>query len=113
MRRRSSVITFNQPISMPPSSWQQPSVADSRKTSTASTQSNASSNSLKNNVDTANFSYQQPQLMRYPTVFISICVGYNFCIYNLCFCCFTVFLTEHILTGVNYYLLCFLFFNDS
>lgn len=74
MRRRSSIITFNQPGSMPPSNWQQTSLVDSRKMSTASIQSNTSSNSPKNNTDPANVTYQPPQLIRYSTVFSSICL---------------------------------------
>jgi hypothetical protein len=68
MRRRSSIITINQPDSLPPSNWQQQSIIDSRKSSSTSTQSNTSNSSPKNNSDTVNFLYQQPQLMRHPTV---------------------------------------------
>ena len=74
MRRRSSIITFNQPASMPSTNWQQTSIVDSRKMSTASIQSNTSSNSQKNNIDPANVTYQAPQLIRYSTVFSSICL---------------------------------------
>ncbi len=81
MRRRSSVITFNQTDSVPPPNWQQQSITDNRKMSSASIQSNISNNSPNKNSDTSNFLYQQPQLMRYTTVFIYLCIKYNFCIY--------------------------------
>jgi hypothetical protein len=68
MKRRSSIITINPPDSLSPSNWQQQSTIDSRKLSSTSTQSNTSNNSLKTNSDTVNFLYQQPQLMRHPTV---------------------------------------------
>jgi len=68
MRRRSSIITFNQVGNISPPNWQQQSIIDSRKSSSTSTQSNVSNSSQKNNTDTANFPYQQPQLIRYPTV---------------------------------------------
>lgn len=68
MRRRSSIITFNQPSPIPPANWQQQSIIDSRKMPSTSTQSNTSNNSPKTNPDTVNFVYQQPQLMRYSTV---------------------------------------------
>ncbi len=66
--RRSSVISFNQPTNNPPSNWQQQTIIDSRKASSASTNSNASTNSAMNNSDQTSFSYQQPQLIRHPTV---------------------------------------------
>ena len=68
MKRRSSIITFDESGTVLPSNWQQQSMIDSRKTSSTSTHSNTSNNSPKSNSDTANFLYQPPQLMRYPTV---------------------------------------------
>ena len=82
MRRRSSIITLNPPGSMLPANWQQTSAVDSRKMSTTSNQSNPSSISPKNNTDAANFTYQPPPLIRYPTVFSSICLGKRLtCVY--------------------------------
>jgi hypothetical protein len=68
MRRRSSIITFDETGSTSPSNWQQKSVIDSRKMSSTSIKSNLSNNSPKNNSDTVHFLYQPPQLMGYPTV---------------------------------------------
>lgn len=87
MRRRSSIITLDPVGSISPPNWQPTSIVDSRKLSAK--QSNPSSNSPKNTIETTNFSYQAPQLMRYSTVFIFIHVENNFCIYNLCFSCIT------------------------
>jgi hypothetical protein len=72
MIRRSSVITFDQTSTNPPTNWQQQSIIDNRKASSGSIHSNTSSNSSKNNSEQPNFSYQQPQLIRYPTVQISL-----------------------------------------
>ncbi|CAF4632464.1 unnamed protein product, partial [Rotaria socialis] len=44
------------------------SMTDDRRASLASIQLNTSNNSPKNNSDTANFCYQPPQRLRYPTV---------------------------------------------
>jgi hypothetical protein len=68
MRRRSSIITLDQPGNIPSSNWQQQSMMDSRKLSSTSTPSSSSPNSPKKNSDTTNFVYQPPQLTRYSTV---------------------------------------------
>jgi hypothetical protein len=68
MKRRSSIITFNESGSVTSSNCQQQSITDSRKASSESIQSNTSNNSQKNNSNAANFLYQPPQLIRYPTV---------------------------------------------
>jgi len=68
MKRRSSIITFNESGTLTSSNCQQQSITDSRKASSESIQSNTSNNSQKNNSNPASFLYQQPQLIRYPTV---------------------------------------------
>lgn len=74
MRRRSSIITFNEPGNILPPNWHLQSTIDNRKLSSTSTQSNTSTNSAKNNSDTANVYYQSPQLSSYPTVLIYLCI---------------------------------------
>ncbi|CAF4836262.1 unnamed protein product, partial [Rotaria socialis] len=70
--RRSSIITFNESDSLAPSNWHRQSMTDDRRASLASIQLNTSNNSPKNNSDTANFCYQPPQRLRYPTTRASI-----------------------------------------
>ncbi|CAF2931302.1 unnamed protein product [Rotaria sp. Silwood2] len=67
VRRRSSIITFNQTDDTSSANRQLQSTIDNRKLSSTSTQSNTSNHSPKNHFDTANFPYQPPQLIRYST----------------------------------------------
>lgn len=70
MRRRASIITFTEPEGAPPANWLSPSMTNSRRISSTSTQSNVSDLSPKTNSETTSFLYQQPQLMPYATVYI-------------------------------------------
>ena len=69
MKRRASIITFDDSGSISSSNWQaSAAMINSRKTSSTSTQSNLSTNNIKNIPESTNSLYQQTQLMSYPTV---------------------------------------------
>jgi hypothetical protein len=72
--RRSSIITFNQTLNEAANQWAQQSIIDSRKTSVASNQSDASSPSPKTSSDTTNFVYQPVQPVSYSMVQICFSV---------------------------------------